>query len=404
MDQIEHSQLKSEVATLRLLLEANESTALLQAQRADLAMARLREAAQAREEQARQLREVTEASIDAVFVLDSEWRVKYVNALGAAFAPGQEMLGRSLFEVFPHLEGSAFGRHYRNAMAERVQACFLDFSPDTAQWLEVSVSPVGDGLAIFLRDVTNARKQDELLRRSEKLAAVGRLASSISHEINNPLESVVNLLYLIEHSDSAGDDMRTYAKLAASELARVSHIVTQTLKFHRQSARAQHGRVSDILESVIALFQGRLLGMKVRVHRRFDAEDSISCLAGDIRQVFANLIGNALDALQGEGALWLRTRCSHDWRGSAQVPGLRITVADNGCGMSENTRKNLFEAFYTTKPTTGTGLGLWVSQGIIHNHGGRVRVRSSQRPGSSGTVFSVFFPLTHEIPDSDQTP
>jgi len=397
----EYTQLKAEVATLRLLLEANETTALLQAQRADRAMARLREAAEAREAQARQLREVTEASIDAVFVLDSAWRVQYVNALGGALAPGQPILGRSLFEIFPSLEGSTFGRHYRKAMAERVQVCFLDFNPESAQWLEVSVSPVGDGLAIFLRDVTNARKQDELLRRSEKLAAVGRLASSISHEINNPLESVVNLLYLIEHSDSAGDEMRTYAKLAASELSRVSHIVTHTLKFHRQSTSAQHSQLSDILESVIALFQGRLQGMKVRVHRRFDTDDSISCLAGDIRQVFANLIGNALDALQGQGELFLRTRHSCDRSGSDAIPGLRITVADNGSGMSDHTRRNLFEAFYTTKPNTGTGLGLWVSQGIIRAHGGRVRVRSSQRPGRSGTVFSVFFPLVHNTPGGD---
>jgi len=397
---IEYTQLIAEVATLRLLLEVNESTALLQAQRADRAMARLREAAEAREAQANQLRQVTEASIDSVFVLDAAWRVQYVNALGGALAPGQEILGRPLFDIFPYLEHAAFGRHARQAMAERVQVCFLELCP-AGQWFEISVSPVGDGLVIFLRDVTNARQQDELLRRSEKLAAVGRLASSISHEINNPLESVVNLLYLIEHSDSAGDEMRTYAQLAASELSRVSHIVTQTLKFHRQSVSAQHSRLSDILDSVIALFQGRLLGMKVRVHRRFDADDSLSCLAGDIRQVFANLIGNALDALQGQGELWMRTRRSCDWSGSERVPGLRITVADNGSGMSDHTRRNLFEAFYTTKPNTGTGLGLWVSQGIIQNHGGRVRVRSSQRPGRSGTVFSVFFPLVHNTPDSD---
>jgi signal transduction histidine kinase len=336
---------------------------------------------------------VTEASIDALFVLGSDWTVQYVNALAAAMAPGQRVLGRSFFEIFPDLASSRFGAQYRRVMEERITVSFLDFYGPSERWLEVSSSPVGEGIAIFLRDVTDARKHDDMLRRTEKLAAVGRLASSISHEINNPLESVVNLLYLIENSESAGSEMRTYAKLATSELARVSHIVTQTLKFHRQTVLAQHARMAEILESVISLFQGRLNGLQVRLYRRFDPDDSISCLAGDIRQVFANLIGNALDALQGEGDLWVRTRRSQDW--ITGVPGIRVTVADNGSGMSEKTRRNLFEAFYTTKPSTGTGLGLWVSQGIVHSHGGRIFLRSSQVPGRSGTVFSLFFPLDY---------
>jgi signal transduction histidine kinase len=394
VDSIERSQLKSEIATLRLMLEVNEATALEQAARGDQAIAELRSAAVARERQATQLREVTEASIDAVFVLDAAWKVLYVNALGDSQVPAGNALGRPLFHIFPELELTPFGQHCRRVMQERVRLVFLEFRPVTSRWFEVSASPVGDGMVIFLRDVTDARRQEDALRRTEKLAAVGRLASSISHEINNPLESVVNLLYLIEHSESAGSEMRAYAKLATSELARVSHIVTQTLKFHRQSTRAQDTRIRDVLESVASLFQGRLNGMQVRMHRRFDENDTISCLAGDIRQVFANLIGNALDALSGRGDLWLRTRCSHHRKSG--IEGLRITVADNGSGMSEKTRTNMFEAFYTTKAATGTGLGLWVSHGIIQAHGGRVSVRSSQREGRSGTVFSIFFPLHHQ--------
>ncbi len=416
MDELDRTQLKSEIATLRLRLEVNEAAALEQAARADRAMAKLRESAAAREVQARQLREVTEASIDAVFVLDASWKVQYVNTLGAAMLPPtpshtcdiagcegygakHHILNSNLFDLFPGLDSSPFGRNFHCVMSERKAMCFLDHFAPLGRWYEVSASPVGDGIAIFLRDVTEARQQEDALRRTEKLAAVGRLASSISHEINNPLESVVNLLYLIEHSDSAGDEMRTYAKLATSELARVSHIVTQTLKFHRQSLRAQQTRMADILESVVSLFQGRLNTLHIRLHRRFDRHDTICCLAGDIRQVFANLIGNALDAMQGDGDLWLRTRRSHNWKTGAA--GLRITVADNGCGMSSKTLRNLFEAFYTTKPTTGTGLGLWVSQGIVESHGGVIRVRSSQVGGRSGTVFSLFFPLVHEMADEE---
>jgi len=242
--------------------------------------------------------------------------------------------------------------------------------------------------------VTERRRQEALLQKTEKLAAVGRLASSISHEINNPLESVVNLLYLIEHTDGAADEMRNYAVLAASELARVSHIVTHTLKFHRQSTRAAECRVSEILASVLSLYQGRMATLRVKVIQNYSDRDWIVCFAGDMRQVFTNLIGNALDALRGEGVLWLRTRQSQDW--ITGQPGLRVLVADTGCGMSEATRRRIFEAFFTTKVTSGTGLGLWVSEEIIRNHKGTVRVRSSEEPDRSGTVFSIFFPSSSE--------
>ena len=282
------------------------------------------------------------------------------------------------------------------------------------------------------RAILDRELAEQALRRNEKLALVGRLASSISHEINNPLESVVNLLYLIEHSgpahsepddsetspcDSATAEVRAYARLAASELQRVSRIVTQTLAFHRQSTEVQRTSMAAILESVLGLFQGRLSAAPVRLHRRMDPDDEVVCLPGDLRQVFANLVGNALDALDASAALdavaalsappsakralWLRTRRSHNW--ATGEPGLRVTIADNGCGMTETTRKKLFEAFYTTKPNTGTGLGLWVSEGIIRSHGGRVQVRSSQTPGRSGTIFTIFFPATPPEPPQAQS-
>jgi signal transduction histidine kinase len=147
-----------------------------------------------------------------------------------------------------------------------------------------------------------------------------------------------------------------------------------------------------VLESVVSLFQGRMATRHVKLHRRYAEQDGMVCFAGDMRQVFANLIGNALDAIGGEGEIWLRTRRSMDWKTGR--PGLRVVVADNGGGMSEETRHSVFEPFFTTKPATGTGLGLWVSEEIIRNHHGSVRVRSSERVGRSGTIFSLFFPVT----------
>ncbi|SNT27240.1 His Kinase A (phospho-acceptor) domain-containing protein [Granulicella rosea] len=397
MDRLERSRLLSEIATLRQLLGVNEATAVEQVERADRALAAMRASAQQREEQVRMVGEIMEASSDAVLVLDEHSIIRYRNARARAAAVQDAFVdggAGDLERLYPRLAAPAFRERFETAMRGRVSFAFEAADEAHEHWFEVNVSPVGEGIAIYFRDVTDRHKQQALLARSEKLAVVGRLASSISHEINNPLESVVNLLYLIEHSASAGDEMRTYAKLATSELARVSHIVTQTLKFHRQSVRAEAARASEILDSVVSLFQGRLATLQVRVDRRFAPADTMVCLAGDMRQVFANLIGNAMDALGGAGTISLRTRLSRDWRTGAR--GLRVTVADNGAGMSDATRRRIFEAFYTTKTSTGTGLGLWVSQEIIRNHRGRVQVRSSQRAGASGTVFSLFFPAEIE--------
>jgi PAS domain S-box-containing protein len=398
MDDLEREQLKSEIATLRLLLEVNEAAALEQARRADRALEEVRLEAAVRLQQASLIHEIIEASTDAVIVLDNDWRFRYINhrAIQDLFAgrnlADTDIIGSNLLTDFPETVPTPFYQRYQKAMDERVPVVFEDFFGPRERWVAVSVSPVGSGIAIFFRDVTERRQREAALHKTEKLAAVGRLASSISHEINNPLESVVNLLYLIEHADSPLAEMKTYAHLATSELARVSHIVTQTLKFHRQATDAADCRISEIIESVISLFQGRMATRHVRVIRDYASDDTVLCFAGDMRQVFANLVANALDAMPARGELRLRTHRSRDWKTGRA--GVRVIVADNGSGMSPETLRNLFEPFYTTKPTTGTGLGLWVSEEIVRNHKGAIRARSSQAPGRPGSTFSLFFPTT----------
>ncbi|WP_213804015.1 ATP-binding protein [Granulicella sp. dw_53] len=393
MDDVEQERLRSEIATLRLLLEVNEATALEQSRRAERALQTMQREITEREQQAKLIREIIAASTDSVVVLDSEWRVTFLNEQAKQeLSSGEELVGQVLMEALPSVMDTNFMGYYRHAMKNRVTLLFEEFHAPRGKWYGVNVSPVGDGIGIFFHDATERRRRDAAIQKTEKLAAVGRLASSISHEINNPLESVVNLLYLIESSPGVDGETKMYAELATREMARVSHIVTQTLKFHRQSTHAAECKMSEVLESVVSLFQGRMATRKVRVKRRYEEHDELMCFAGDMRQVFANLIGNALDAIMGEGTIWLRTRRSRDWKTGRR--GLRVCVADNGGGMSEETRKSLFEPFFTTKPATGTGLGLWVSEEIIRNHEGWVRVRSSERMGCSGTVFSVFFPVT----------
>jgi PAS domain S-box-containing protein len=240
-------------------------------------------------------------------------------------------------------------------------------------------------------DVEIQRKAETALRLSEKLAAVGRLASSIAHEINNPLEAVTNLIYLANASTES-EEARFYLRSAQHELSRVSQITNQTLRFHKQQSAPVATDVKEIIDSTLTLYRGRLSRDKIQL--KFEARPSppVVCYAGEIRQVVANLIGNALDAMRKGGTLRLRLRAATDWRTGKS--GIRITIADTGHGMTPNVRQRIYEAFFTTKgDQTGTGLGLWVSAGIVDKHGGSMHVRSNARPGASWTAFTVILPL-----------
>jgi PAS domain S-box-containing protein len=240
-------------------------------------------------------------------------------------------------------------------------------------------------------EITAQRQFQAALVQNEKLAAVGRLAASIAHEINNPLESVMNLLYLCQNSGNQ-EEVREFLQLAERELLRVSAISNKTLKFNRQSARPLALRSGELTSEVLSIYQARLMNTSVRVDTRDRATATVVCFDGEMRQVLSNLVGNAIDAmLTGGGHLLVRSRDAMDWKTGAK--GLLLTVADTGVGMSPETLSKMFDAFFTTKGTNGTGLGLWISQEIVARHGGWLRVRSSQREGGSGTVFRLFLPL-----------
>lgn len=250
-------------------------------------------------------------------------------------------------------------------------------------------------VAVFLTDLTSQKKAEAALIQSEKLAAVGRLASSISHEINNPLEAVTNLLYIVKAEPGLPQKAHEHLSLAELELARVSQIATQTLRFHRQSTRPRAISADDLLESVVRLYHGRLTNSRIDVSYEKRGAASITCYEGDIRQVLNNLVSNAIDSMRNGGRLLMRTHDCTLWRTNQK--GLIITVADTGEGMTSEVRKHIFEAFYSTKGTNGTGLGLWISKGIIDKHGGQLNLRSCTRPGSQGTVFRLFLPRDSQI-------
>jgi signal transduction histidine kinase len=227
------------------------------------------------------------------------------------------------------------------------------------------------------------------LMQSEKLAAVGRLAASIAHEINNPLESVTNLLYLANGSEEI-DETKDYVTQAERELLRISAITSQTLRFHKQSTKPRPVEPEELIESILTVYQGKLLNSKVTVEQRLHAGPPISCFEGEIRQVLSNLVGNAIDAMHPRGGrLLLRTHRARNVDGRR---GIMFVVADTGPGISSTTLERIFEPFFTTKGKSGTGLGLWISREIAERNDGRLHVRSTQRAGRSGTIFTLFLP------------
>ena len=252
-------------------------------------------------------------------------------------------------------------------------------------------SSEASGCVVTLFDIEERKRSEEALRKSERLAATGRLAAVIAHEINNPLESVTNLLYLIHCDKSLSPELAQYVHVAEAELSRVAHITKQTLAFHRESSEPAALEVSTLIESVAYLFASQLQAKEVELLRDIRYYGEVHGYPSELRQVLANFLSNALEACGSRGRVWLRVRRSVE-RKPPHREGLRIIVADNGPGIARHDLHRIFEPFFTTKGEKGTGLGLWVSQGIVQKHAGSIQVWSSIGPKRRGTVFSVFLP------------
>ena len=325
--------------------------------------------------------------------------------------PKDQILGRTVTEIAPieglreMFEQVAAGHPIRNHLLEGE----LPSRPGEHRFWNVNYFPVYNSegavraITAASLEITNQKKAEAALIQSEKLAAVGRLASSISHEINNPLEAITNLLYLINVSGEMPESLAPYIHAAQDELSRVCQIATQTLRFHRQAVRATHITAAGLVNAVLTLYQGRLANSNIRVDAAYATATAVLCFENDIRQVLNNLIANAIDAMrQSGGRLIVRAhdatlRSPSDPQGRR---GVRITIADTGHGMSPTVQSHLFEPFYTTKDLNGTGLGLWISSGIVTRHQGRLTFRSSEHPTHHGTIFSLFLPLA-ETPDAE---
>lgn len=368
-------------------------------------LARQRSRAQTRVEQVQQqMAAMVESSDDAILTGDvngviTSWNrgAERLYGYSAAEAIGMpvDVLGApERPEELPGITRKVMrGEAIQHHTSERVR------KDGTRVTVDISLSPIRNergaviGASSIAHDITAQRRSEEALRRNEKLATAGRLAAAVAHEINNPLEAVTNLIYLARNHP---DKQEQYLGMAEKEVLRVGAIAQQMLGFVRENSSPSLLNVADTLDDVLQLYLRQLNEKHIRVKKTYDPRVEIRGFAGELRQLFSNLILNALDALNDGGQMSLHVTRSREWSSSSgsrtHRTGARVTIADNGRGIQQNDLSHIFEPFYSTKGDAGTGLGLWLSHGIVQKHEGSIRVRSRTRAGSSGTVFTVFLP------------
>jgi signal transduction histidine kinase len=238
-------------------------------------------------------------------------------------------------------------------------------------------------------DLTELKRTEATLRLAEKVAVTGRLAAAIAHEVNNPLAAVTNLLYLTQASPTLEPEVRDYVTLAQQELARVAHIVKQTLSFYQNEVTPVLVELRELIDSATALCATQAESRGIRIAKEYMPVKRIKVYANEVRQLVCNILLNAIEA--AKHGVSIRVYESHDWR-NPLVQGVRISIADDGPGIPPENRDQIFEPFFTTKGVKGTGLGLWVGRNIVQKHGGEINVRSCHWDAASITCFSVFLP------------
>jgi len=310
----------------------------------------------------------------------------------------EEMIGRPITLIIPpelHAdEDMILSRIRRGEKIEHFETLRMKKTGEKIE-MSLTISPVKDehgnviGAAKIARDITESRKIDRALRTTEKLAAAGRLAATVAHEINNPLESVTNLVYLAKRDLQDHPKIAGYLQLASRELDRVAHIARQTLGFYRDTSSPARFRITETLDDLLLLYESRFQTRNIQVEKQYQCNLEIRALAGEVRQALSNVITNAIDAMPQGGKFVIRVSASADWN-NFSTPGVRVTMVDTGTGIAPQHRKNLFQPFFTTKSDIGTGLGLWITHNIVEKHQGAIRVKS--RTGA-GTAFSIFLPV-----------
>lgn len=266
----------------------------------------------------------------------------------------------------------------------------------SSQFFRLSLEPVyldevKTGSIFILADITRQKLAEHAALVNERLAATGRLANTIAHEINNPLEAITNLLYLLRGPLAESAEGSAYLLSAERELERVSRISRQILSFHRESSVQVAVDLCDLMEDVLALNNRELVDRRLSVVKEWKAQVIVHAFPAQLRQVFSNVIRNAIEASGRGAAIRIRISKCTLYREPSE-PGARVTISDSGVGIHSQNLPKVFDAFFTTKDLKGTGVGLWLSSTIVQEHRGRIQLKSSTQANHSGTCLSILLP------------
>jgi PAS domain S-box-containing protein len=310
----------------------------------------------------------------------------------------EEMVGHPILRIIPedlHFEEDEILRKLR--AGERVDHYETTRRRKNGECVDVSVtiSPITNGIGQVIgaskiaRDISDRRRIEQLLVQSEKLAATGRMAATIAHEINNPLEAVTNLIFLARQHSGTSGKAQQYLLTAEEELERVSQIARQTLGYYRDTGSPVEIHLHELIENLLIVYNSKLLSSGISVNTRFNDLQKILVSRGEMLQVFANVIANAIDAMRQGGLLQISLRKVI----GTKADGIQTVIQDNGTGIEQKYMEKIFEPFFTTKGDLGTGIGLWVARQLVDRRGGQITVASSTEQRSSGTTVTIFIPF-----------
>lgn len=342
---------------------------------------------------------------DGVIATDAAGVVTYLNPIAESLTgiPLAKAKGKSVQEIFPifnEFSGKVALNPVEKVMGTGIivglaNHTVLEHSDGHRTPIEDSAAPIRNdngatiGVVLVFRDASTARNSQEVLRKTEKLATAARLSATVAHEINNPLEAVVNLLFLAKTSPGASPDLIANLTMAEQELDRVAHITRQTLGFYRESNTPAEVDLPSIVEPVLKLYSNKIATKEIQIRFVVDAPPRVLAVAGELKQVVSNLLSNAIDAVPNGGTIAIR--CDHS--DTSAGPMAKLLIEDSGPGIAPDVLDRIFDPFFTTKQDVGTGLGLWVAKEIISRHGGNIQVRPpSEHNGLRGAAFVIQLP------------
>ncbi len=347
---------------------------------------------------------------DAVIATDRSGNVTFLNAQAENLTGARLQVARGkpigeVFPIFSEITGDAADDPVKKVMelgaiVGLANHTVLKNSEGSLIPIEDSAAPIRDdhgdliGVVLVFRDATAERKAQEVMRKTEQLAAAARLSATVAHEINNPLAAVVNLIFIAKHMPGVPDAVVEQLVQAEHELERVAHITRQTLGFYRESGTQELIAVPALIESALRLYSNKIAAKSIKLERAFDHCAPVAGILGELRQAVSNVIANAIDAVDQYGTISV---AAHTIRGGDRCM-VEFTVADDGPGISAEHMERIFEPFFTTKKDVGTGLGLWATRTIIERHGGSISAHPNTEGARRGASFAVQLPCTADLP------